>query len=195
MAILKRKNPHGLWKKTKESVWPSMGWVRTFHYYRHRIFRGGTSAYRITAGLALGMSISFSPFIGTHFLQVAAMAPVMRASVLAGFAGTVFGNPWTFPFLFMAGYKVGVFICTLFGMGDFLMLPDFMTMSSFIEKPFMFLSYLFANPLKLLMPMALGGYVCAVLFWPLAYLLLYYPVRLARLSYRRERRKRRKAKK
>lgn len=192
MAILKRKKPHGFIKRTQESVWPSMGWGRAFHYYRHRIFRDGSSTYRITAGIALGAAISFSPFIGTHFLQVAAIAPLMRASILAGFAGTVFGNPWTFPFLFWIGYKVGVFVCGLFGMGDFLALPGFMDMEYFTEQPFAFLSFLFAHPLKLLLPMAVGGYICALLFWPLAYLLLYYPVRYAQVSYKKERRKRRK---
>lgn len=195
MAIFKRKNPRGILGKTRESVWPSMGWVRAFHYYRHRIFRDGTSTYRITAGIALGAAISFTPFIGTHFLQVAAIAPLMRANILAGFAGTVFGNPWTFPFLFWLGYKVGIFMCGLFGMGDFLALPDFMNMQYFTEQPFVFLSFLFANPLKLLLPMALGGYICAVLFWPFAYLMLYRPVQLARIAYVRERRRKKKRKK
>lgn len=189
MAIFKRKNSRSLLEHTQESVWPSMGWIRTFHYYRHRIFRDGSSAYKITAGLALGMAISFSPFIGTHFLQVAALAPVIRANMIAGFVGTIFGNPWTFPFLFMMGYKVGIVLCGVFGMGEFLALPAFMDMQYFIEKPFEFLSYLFANPLKLLLPMVVGGYVCALLFWAVAFAALYQPVKIARLIYIRSRRR------
>jgi uncharacterized protein (DUF2062 family) len=183
MAILKRKTPHRFWKKAKEAIWPSMGWYRTFHYYRHRIFRGGSSTYRITSGLALGMAISFTPFIGTHFLQVAVIAPVIRASMFAGFAGTVFGNPWTFPILYMIAYKIGFFLCSLVGFKELLMMPDMINLGYFLESPFEFLSYLFSNPIKLLLPLSIGGYVCCLLFWPFAYLILYKPVEIARIAY------------
>src|SRR5687768_11738955 len=105
MAILKRRNPRPALAKIRQGLWPSMGWGRTLRYYRHRVFRTGDSTYRITAGLASGMAVSFSPFIGTHVGQGLALAWLLRASLLASFIGTALGNPATYPFIFWAAYK------------------------------------------------------------------------------------------
>lgn len=193
MAIFKRGRKQSILKKMQESVWPTMGWARTLTYYRHRVFRTGDSTYKITAGLAAGMSISFSPFLGTHFLQCFVAAFILRANWIAAFVGTALGNPWTFPFLFAVAYKVGTFFCDLMGFADFIALPDDATFAHFMDQPFDFLSFLYAHPLKFLLPMTVGGYMCAVFSWPLFYGALYYPVRAARTAYRLQRVKRRRA--
>lgn len=187
MAVFKRDKKRGLVKKAKEMLWPSQGWGRTFHYYRHRLFRTGDSTYRITAGLALGGAVSFVPLIGTHLIQVALFGLVMRTSFIAAFIGTALGNPWTFPFLFWLSYKAGVLIMTVFGWTHFAMLPDFMTYEYFSQQPMDFMAYLWAHPLELFLPMLLGGYICAVLFWPLAYGVLYYPVKTMQKAYHSDR--------
>ncbi len=192
MAIFKRRTPHHTFKRIREAFWPSQGWRRTLHYYRHRVFRTGDSTYKITAGLASGAAVSWSPFLGTHFAQALFLAWLVRGNLLAGFIGTVWGNPWTFPVMFWASYTLGVMICTPFGLGDFVALPTGMDFSHFLGEPWEFLQYLFAHPLKLLLPLSLGGYLCALGFWPLAYAVLYYPVRSARKAYRLQRLKRRR---
>jgi uncharacterized protein (DUF2062 family) len=169
-----------------------MGWTRTLAYYRHRIFRTGDSTYKITAGLAAGASISFSPFLGTHFLQCFVAAYMLRANWIAAFVGTALGNPWTFPFLFALAYRVGVYLCDLAGFADFIALPDDATFDHFMEQPFDFLVFLYSHPLKFLLPMTVGGYLCALLSWPLFYGALYYPVRAARTTYRLQRIRRRR---
>lgn len=184
MAILKRNRPRALFKKIRETLWPSQGWTRTFHYYRHRVFRTGDSTYKIAAGLASGAAVSWSPFMGTHFVQAVLLSWLLRANLIAGFVGTAFGNPWTFPALFWIGYVVGVKICALFGFSNFTELPPGMDFAYFIERPWEFMQYLFAHPLKLLLPMTIGGYLCGLLCWPVAYGALYYPVRAARKAYR-----------
>ena len=156
-----------------------MGWVRLYHYFRHRIFRQPGSAYKITAGLAIGASISFTPFLGTHFIQALFLARLLKANYVASLVGTLWGNPWTFPFLFWCSYTVGEAIFALFGATDVILLPEGWT-----------LGYLFSHPAKLLWPMTIGGYIAALLFWPLAYIILYYPVRQARQAYRLRRLKR-----
>lgn len=161
-----------------------MGWVRLLHYYNHRLFRSGDSTYKITAGLATGVAISFSPFLGTHFFQTIFITWLIKANMFAGFAGTVWGNPWTFPFIFMLSYKVGIFICMLFGASDSILMPSYMTFEYFSKEPVLFLSYIFSNPIKLLLPLTIGGYICALICWPFAYLMLYRPVRYARSLYR-----------
>lgn len=183
MTIFKRRKKQKFLKKLKEVLWPTQGWKRSFHYYRHRLFRSGDSTYRITAGLALGASVSFTPLIGTHIIQAAFLAVPLRASFLAAFIGTAFGNPWTFPFLFWLGYKTGVIIMSFFGWSDFLALPDFMTHEYFTDHPADFMRYLLAHPLNLFVPMVVGGYICGIIFWPLAYGILYYPVKMAQKAY------------
>lgn len=190
MAIFKRRKKRHFFRHIRESVWPSQGWARTFHYYRHRVFRTGDSTYRITAGLASGAAVSWSPFLGTHFAQAVFLSWLLRANMLAGFIGTAWGNPWTFPMIFWVSYTLGVAICGFFGISDFVALPTGMDFDYFLGQPWEFIKYLFAHPLKLLLPLTLGGYLCGIFFWPLAYGVLYYPVRAARTAYRLQRRQR-----
>lgn len=186
MAILKRRTPRDMFGKIREAVWPSMGWRRTFSYYRHRIFRTGDSTYKITAGLASGVAISFTPFLGTHFAQALFLSWLLRASLIGGFVGTALGNPWTFPFIFILIYKTGMIICGFFGLHEFLALPAAVRLGH-EESAFDFLRYLFSHPVKLLLPATVGGYAWAVLSWFLSYGLLYYPVRAMRHAYREAR--------
>lgn len=153
--LFRRRDKLALWHRARQYVWPSMGWGRTFHYFRHRIFRNTLSTHDIAGGLALGVAVSFTPLIGTHLLQAFSFAWLFRLNVLAAFAGTVFGNPWTFPFIFWLDYKVGIFLFGLFGVDG---IPALMLLT--------------------------GGVVCALLVWPLTYAMLYYPVKGAQRAYR-----------
>ena len=191
MAVFGRRDKRTFWNKMRESVWPTMGWTRAFGYYRHRIFRTGDSDYKITAGLAAGIGVSFTPFLGTHFVQGVALSFIMRGNWVASFVGTAFGNPWTFPFLFALTYQVGVGVCGLFGYADFVALPD--NLESFIGDPGAFFAFMWDHPIKFLLPMTVGGYVCCLGSLPVSYALLYYPVRGARKAYRLQRLRRRRA--
>ncbi len=178
--------------RLKEAVWPSMGWRRIGRYYRHRLFRTGDSNYKIAAGFANGVAVSFSPFVGTHVLQTLFLSWLLRASFIAGFIGTAIGNPWTLPFIFMLIYKAGVVICGLFGLTDFIALPGNLALHSFFEKPLEFMAFLFTHPFTLLLPLTVGGFVYGIVLWPLIFVVLYYPVRRARQLYDRQREKMRK---
>lgn len=177
--LFKRGKPQNMVTKMKESVWPSMGWDRTIDYFRHRVFRRAQSPHQVTAGLAIGAGVSFSPLLGTHFAQAIFFAWVTRVNMIAAFVGTAFGNPWTFPFLFWLDYQVGEYLFTLAGV----------TVMTLPEVP-LTLGYLLANPLQLFLPMIAGGVVCGLLFLPVAYGILYYPVRVMQKAYHLERQKR-----
>jgi len=191
MSIFKRGQKQSALKKIKEALWPTMGWMRTFHYYRHRIFRTGDSTYKITAGLASGISLSFTPFLGTHILQTLAFSWLIRANLVAGLVGTIAGNPWTYPVIFITAYKLGMWVCMLFGLQDFAALPYDEIIASADHDPRAFLSYMLDHPLKILLLLTVGGYLCAALFWPVFYLLLYYPLRALRIAYIHQRRRKR----
>ena len=168
----------------RESVWPSMGWDRAYHYLRHRILRRGATPAEIASGLAIGAGVSFTPLLGTHLAQAAFFAWIFRANVVSSMVGTAAGNPWTFPFMFMLSYKVGELIFAIFGAHDLIAMPDIVTMQYLIDHPF-----------RLMLPMVLGGYVCALIAWPVFYVLLYYPVHKMHLAYRHQKMKRQRMKK
>ncbi|HEY8189776.1 MAG TPA: DUF2062 domain-containing protein [Micavibrio sp.] len=189
MAILKRRNKRTLWAYTRESIWPSMGWLRTSRYFYHRMFRRGDSAYKVTAGLATGGALSFTPFLGTHLVQTLFVCWILRANMVAGVVGTIVGNPWTYPVIFYLGYQSGMWLCALFGLQDFAVLPNGSFIASINADPMAFLKYMFAHPMKLMLPLALGGYLCAGIFWFLSYIIMYYPVRRIQAAYLLKRRR------
>ena len=87
--------------------WPAMGWRRTGEYFKHRIGRLPGTPYSIAAGFACGAAISFSPFVGLHFVLGGVWAWLVRANIIASAIGTAVGNPWTFPFIWVWIYNVG----------------------------------------------------------------------------------------
>lgn len=87
-----------------------MGFRRAFRYVGFRVLRLQGSASAIAGGVAWGAAISFTPFIGMHFILAALGAWLTRCSILASAIGTVIGNPWTFPFIWAFVYHVGVTI-------------------------------------------------------------------------------------
>lgn len=65
--------------------------------------------YSIAAGFACGVAISFTPFIGFHLILAAATAWLMRGNIISSAIGTLIGNPWTFPFIWIAVLTTGRF--------------------------------------------------------------------------------------
>lgn len=66
--------------------------------------------YSIAAGFACGVAISFTPFIGFHLILAAITAWIIRGNIVSSAIGTVVGNPWTFPFIWIAVLSTGRFI-------------------------------------------------------------------------------------
>lgn len=146
---------------------------RTVQYYRHRLLRTRQTTHQITAGLAIGVAVSFSPLLGTHFFESLFLAWCLRVSKLAAFVGTAIGNPLTFPFMFWADYKLGAFIFEGLGLARLVALPD--TLSWHV---------LYTHPLELFLPMLLGSVILGLVFGGLAYAVLYHPVKIMQKAYR-----------
>ena len=104
------RNPRSLLYKIREFVWPSSGWRRALLYIRHRLARLPGSPYSIAAGFACGAAMSFTPFLGLHFLLAGILAWLIGANIVASAIGTVVGNPWTFPIILPTIYKIGTWI-------------------------------------------------------------------------------------
>ena len=64
----------------------------------------------LSLGLATGIAVSFTPFIGLHSLLAIFISWVVGGSMAAALIGTLFGNPWTFPFIWYLTFEIGQFI-------------------------------------------------------------------------------------
>ncbi|RMD61507.1 MAG: DUF2062 domain-containing protein [Alphaproteobacteria bacterium] len=142
-----------------------MGWRRTTAYLAHRVRRLPGTPYRIAAGFACGAAISFTPFIGFHFIGAALLALLVRGSVVASAIGTVVGNPWTFPFIWAWTYTFGNW---LLGGPAITTLPDGLSFD-----------YIFNHPMEVLWPMTVGGIPTAVVAW----FAFFWPIRAAVAEY------------
>ena len=84
-----------------------LNFSRTRKYISLSIKRMRASPNELALGLACGIAISFTPFIGLHALLSIFFAWVVRGSMAAALIGTLVGNPWTFPFIWMWLHQVG----------------------------------------------------------------------------------------
>lgn len=164
-------------QRAREFLWPRMGWFRVGTYLRHRVGRLAGSPYSIAAGLACGAAISFTPFIGLHFMFAALVAWLIGANVIASAIGTAVGNPWTFPFIWWGTLRFGELILGSSRVTD---VPRQIS-----------LQYIFDHPFAVLLPMSVGGVLCAVAVWIVVFFSTHYFVeRYQRLRSERLRRRR-----
>ncbi len=96
--------------RTREAIWPRAGWRRSARYLFRRLARIKGSPYTLAAGFACGAAISFTPFVGLHFIISAIVAWTIRANVVSALIGTAVGNPWTFPFIWVWTYNLGTWM-------------------------------------------------------------------------------------
>jgi uncharacterized protein len=149
--MFRRRQPQALKDRMRDYFWPRIGLRRAWRYLMHRMLRIDDTSYGIAAGLASGIAISFTPFVGFHFVLAALLAWLIRANIIASALGTLVGNPWTLPFIYVCTYEVGM---RILGAEHAAMLPDDIT-----------LKYLIAHPMRLLLPMMVGGLPTAILAW------------------------------
>ena len=180
--MFRRRTPLTRLRQIRSVVWPERGFRRLFGYLFQRVVRlPGTSA-SIAIGFASGVAASFLPFVGLHFLIAALLAILLRGNVLASAIGTFFGNPWTFLFIWVSDYRLGVWLLKQSGHGDHFValnlqqLADVMTM---FMRFFTFSGNVdwqqVAGPFEqVFLPMTIGGTVLAILSWLVAFVLCYY---------------------
>ena len=170
--LFKRRTDLPLLRRLSHLLWPRSGWSRTARYLTHRVSRISDSPHAIAAGLACGAAVSFTPFLGFHFVLAALLAWLMGGNYLASAVGTVVGNPWTFPIIWLSIYQLGTWMLGLEG-------------TVFHEHQMTFQS-IFDNPFELLLPMAFGGLPTAVVAW----FAVYWPTRRVVAAYQAARRAR-----
>ena len=113
-------------RKFKATFWERLKtFLRTFYNFRlycryifFKLSRSGDSDHRIACGLASGIAISLTPFVGFHFVLSMIIAKIFRGSPIAAAIGTAFGNPITFPFIWVTIYKTGLYMMPSFSEGS-----------------------------------------------------------------------------
>lgn len=175
--MFKRRRKRLVHHHVREAVWPTIGWRRSADYMRHRVGRLPGTPYSIAAGFAWGAAVSCTPFMGLHIILSAVGAWLSRGSILAAAIGTVFGNPWTFPFIWAWIYTLGV---VLLGREPLA-----------INYAHLSLSYLYDHFWAIFVPMIVGGVPTAIVVW----MAFFFPIRAMVTKYQLMRRARIAAKK
>ena len=102
-----RRTPPPWGEKLRVWFWPRRNWSRSTRYVAFRLWRLRATPHAIALGCAAGVFSSFTPFLGLHFIIAGVIAWITRSSILASALGTFFGNPLTFPFIWISSFQLG----------------------------------------------------------------------------------------
>jgi len=175
--MFKRRVKRTLGGHIREAFWPSAGWARSTLYVIHRVARIPGTPHNIAAGFACGAAMSFTPLVGAHALLGMVLALVVRGNLVATIIGTVVGNPWTFPFIWVLIYRLGRVISSEEDSG----VPDDVEFADLfgqiLDALFSFdLAYLAETAWPVWSPMMIGSIPVAIAAWLVFYVLIKIPV-------------------
>jgi len=175
--MFRRRNPLNLSDKICGFFWPAIGWRRASVYSIHRLARMTGSAYSIAGGFACGAAISFTPFVGLHFIISAILAFFIRANILASAIGTAVGNPWTFPFIWTWLFQTGIWM-TSGGQTDAVKTPQFSELFGNMMEALLSLDiqYLIETAGPVFWPMLISSVPTGILVWLVFYVPLKYMI-------------------
>lgn len=175
--LFRRRKPPDLAERLRTWIWPRRSVRRSLQYFAKRALRLSATPHAIAAGIAAGAFVSFTPFLGFHFILAVVIAWMLGGNLIAGAIGTVVGNPLSLPFIWGIDLEFGRMI--LYGrhrgavhpidLGDLVTKLDLHQ----LWKP-------------LLLPMSVGGIVLGVV----AGVIFYFVTRWATRTFQEERRHR-----
>jgi len=184
--VFGRRKRRRLFHRLSGLLWPRSGWRRAVTYIAHRIGRLPGSPYSIASGFACGVAVSFTPLFGLHSGMAILLAWMMGGNILAAFIGTTVGNPWTFPFMWIASYRVGEWLLAIDGLGEESLMHAFARIFDTLwDDPVQAAEDLW----PILLPTAIGGIPLGIVSW----FVTYYPLRRIVARYQQIRAQRRKA--
>lgn len=108
--MFRRRHGPTIFQRLGSFLWPQRGLHRGWRYLWHRMTRISATPHTIALGVAIGAFVSFTPFMGLHFLIAALLALILGGSIVASAFGTAVGNPLTFPFIWLASYNLGALL-------------------------------------------------------------------------------------
>ena len=180
--------------RIREFLWPSSGWKRAASYMHHRIARIDGTPYAIASGFACGAAVSFTPFVGLHFVIAGLIAWIVRGNIFTSAIGTAVGNPWTFPIIWAVTYNLGTWLLGNERTDDIMHEMDIMfskfTIVDLVNDP---LSALGPFLDTIFFPMLLGGAIIGSSLWIIFYWPIYKLVSKYKITQLKRRQKKRKA--
>ncbi len=129
---------------------------RSTLFYFLKLVRVKDKVDALAIGFACGAMVSFTPFIGFHFLLAIAFAFVLRGNIIASLIGTFIGNPFTFPFIWILIYRIGSIFFE--NKNELVFIFSF---ESLLDKGF-----------EILIPMLIGSIILALPVWLISFFLV-----------------------
>ena len=180
--MFRRRKPLTKLKQARSIIWPERGFRRLFAYLFQRVVRLPGSSASIATGLACGVAVSFTPFVGLHLLIAALFAILFRGNVLASAVGTFFGNPWTFLFIWASDYRLGLWLLQKsrheeqYDTLTIQQLTDVMALviKFFILSPDANWRQMTLSLEQVFIPLTIGGMILALLSWIVAFVVTFY---------------------
>lgn len=173
--MFRRRHKQSLLSRLRDWFWPRSGWNRAVQYIGHRLGRAPDTSYKVAAGLACGVAVSFTPFVGLHLLSAIVLTFVLRGNILAAALGTLVGNPLTFGFIWVLVYQTGILVL---GTESTDTLHRILNSGEVFRDPIMAFE-------PVLLPMVIGSLPWFVLSW----FATFFPARILVVRYKARRRK------
>lgn len=171
--MFNRRDKPSRFRRVLDFFWPSIGFGRSTRYLGIRLARLPGTPYSLAAGFAFGAAVSFTPFVGLHFIFGGLLAWIFRANILASAIGTAVGNPWTFPFIWAATYHLGYWILGIDGSRDNRFSAGTMDMffHNLMKNGWQSVTDIFLN---VIFPMMVGSVPVFIVVW----IVFYYPLNI-----------------
>lgn len=192
--MFKRRLTQPVLHRLGQALWPRGGWRRAGQYLLHRVSRLPGTPYSLAAGFAAGAAVSFTPLIGLHFFLGAIVAWMIRANIVASAIGTIVGNPWTFPLIWVWLYNLGHWMMQAVGLEEDVAVeaPKFSAVFSNFWDALLSgqWTYIVETAGPVMGPMLLGSipsavFVWMVVFWGLKPIVSRYQARRRRIKRRK----------
>jgi len=106
----RRRNKLSFPLRLREAFWPRKGLLRGLRTLRLKVLRISGSPHSVATGLAVGVMMAWTPFLGFHVLLAIALAYLLRVNLIAAALGTAFANPLTFPLIWSLTWEIGQFL-------------------------------------------------------------------------------------
>jgi uncharacterized protein (DUF2062 family) len=162
------KNKRDFQLRIAEWIYPSIGLKAWAKYLALYLKRKPLSSHKIALGFAFGTFVSFTPFMGLHGFVAIILAYLFKASIPASILGTIVGNPWTFPLIWVWSLNFGNFI-----MHGTQATHDVSSFTFSLENIISEFAFYWEH---FLFPMTIGGVPTGILAGLVAYLTLKYQI-------------------
>jgi len=172
--LFQRRQKLALRQRVRAILWPRRGWRRSTRYVAKRVLRLNGTPHAIALGFAAGVFVSFTPFMGLHFVIAFALAWITGGNLIAAALGTFVGNPLTFPLIWTSTFHLGNWMLGKAAAKSF----HFSASKSVLNESFDVLW-------PLIKPMTVAGVPMGILFA----IAFYFPVRAVVEAYQLRRRK------